>query len=135
MKTAIVEGLKQKKEIVLIDRGLRKTLERLSEEITWKEKLRFLKDLVRNPLYPELKKIESLDLRKTLSRDLVLIVIDYLKKRYPNVHKVLIEERNEHMVSVLAKVAREKPESKIVAIVGTGHEEGIWKRLSQEKLL
>ena len=56
MKTAIVEGLKQKKEIVLIDRGLRKTLERLSEEITWKEKLRFLKDLVRNPLYPELKK-------------------------------------------------------------------------------
>ena len=56
MKTAIVEGLKQKKEIVLIYQDPRKTLKRLSEEITWKEKLRFLKDLARNLLYPELKK-------------------------------------------------------------------------------
>ena len=135
MKTAIIEGLREKKEIALIDQDVRKTLKRLSEEITWKEKLRFLKDLVRNPLYPELKKMKKIDLRKIPSEELVLMVINYLKKRYPNVYKVLIEERNEHMVSALSKIAKKRPESKIVAVVGAGHEEGMWKRLSQEKLL
>ena len=135
MKTAIVEGLKEKKEVVLIDQDVRRTLKRLSEEITWREKLRFLKDVVKNPLYSELKKLERVDLRKTPSEKLVLIVVNYLKERYPNVYKVLIEERNKHMVSALARMAREKPEGRIVAVVGAGHKEGMLELLGQKKLL
>ena len=134
MKTAIIEGLKNKKQVVLIDQDVRETLRRLSEEITWKERLKFLRDAVRNPLSPELKKID-IDLSRTPSKKLILIVVGYLKKEYPSIYKVLIEERNRKMVSALSGILKRDPDAKIVAVVGAGHEEGMKSLLRKKKLL
>ena len=48
-----------------------------------------------------------------------------VKKRYPNIYNVLVKERNEIMAKRLIRIIKEKPNEKILAIVGAGHEEEI----------
>ena len=52
-----------------------------------------------------------------------------LRKRYPTVYKVLVEDRNKYMVKKLVALMRQYPEKKILAIVGAGHKEGMEKLL------
>ena len=61
-------------------------------------------------------------------------MIHVFKKRYPNLYKVLIEERNEIMANNLSKIMELEPDKKIVAIVGAGHEEEMIKLIKQPKI-
>ena len=53
--------------------------------------------------------------------------MEKVRKRYPNVYKVLIEERNHVMAKNLKKIIENNKDKKILAIVGAGHEEEILK--------
>ncbi|MEM3127309.1 MAG: TraB/GumN family protein [Candidatus Woesearchaeota archaeon] len=112
-------------KVALIDQDIVITLRRFSQELTWKEKWRFFADLIKGILMPkrEMKKlgIEEIDLTKVPEKEIVKKLTDYVKQRYPNVHKVLIEERNTIMANRLLKIIEYYEEEKIVAVVGAGH--------------
>ena len=127
MKAAILAAHVQKAKIALIDRDLSITMKRLSSQITWKERFKFLKDVFSGPFSSEFKELKTLDLRKVPSKTIVLKVIKHLKKNYPGIYNVLIEERNSYMASALAHLMKHHPEKKILAVVGAGHEEEIMR--------
>ena len=56
-------------------------------------------------------------------------MISQVKDRYPNVYKVLIEERNNVMIKNLRKLAQKYPEKKILAVMGAGHKEEVERRI------
>ena len=61
------------------------------------------------------------DLSKVPEEKIIKQLIDELKKRYPNIHKVLIADRNKVIAKNLCKLIRKFPDAKIVAVLGAGH--------------
>ena len=122
MRTALVAAMEEKARIALIDQHLERTMKRLSQRLSWKERLRFGIDVVKGPFSKEMKEFRKMDLRKVPSEKLIAKVLKLVKNRYPNVYKVLVEERNEHMASALVDIMNRHPDTKILAVVGAGHE-------------
>lgn len=128
MKTAIKLAKKHKLTIALIDQDISITLKKLSKSITWKEKLRFIREVIKG-IITRKPQIEPFDLRKTPPKETIEKIIQMVKQSYPNVYKVLVEERNHIMAKNLYSLMTNNPDKKIFAIVGAGHEEGIIKIL------
>jgi len=126
MLTAIKLAKQNKIKIALIDQPLQVTLKRFSEEFTFKEKLRFLADLFKGLFFRkrELKKygLNQFDLTKVPPQKLIRKLIRNLKKRYPSLYKVLIQERNQVIARNLFHLMQKNPQEKILAVVGAGHE-------------
>jgi pheromone shutdown-related protein TraB len=127
MLKAIEIGKKVDSKIALIDQDIRITLKRLSKELTWKEKFTFVKDLVKGLV--SRKKIK-IDLTKVPSKKLIKSLIEKLKKDYPNLHKVLIEERNIILAKNLNKLL--STNKTIVAVIGAGHTEEVLDLIKNE---
>lgn len=117
--------------LALIDRELTVSLQRFSQTLSWKERLRFLADIVRGMLFPRrelaMYGLEQFDLRSVPAEDAVRKMILRVKQRYPNVHRVLIEERNRFMIARLKKLVQEHPDEEVLVVVGAGHKEAIEK--------
>ena len=116
-KTATKEGAK----IALIDQKIEITLKNLSKELTWKEKFRFFSDIITG-IFNKKNRIK-IDLTKVPEKDMISKILKQTKKRYPNFYKVLVEDRNKFMAKKLFRLMKEH--SKVVAVVGAGHEEEI----------
>ena len=138
MITAIKLAQKNKIKIALIDQDIEITLQRLSLFLTWKEKCNFIIDIIKSIIFPksELKQIgiKRLDLTKVPSKKLIRKLIKKVKERYPNIYKVLIEERNQIIAHNLSNIISKNPEKKVIAIIGAGHEEEIIKLIKTPKL-
>lgn len=125
MKAAIEIAKKENIKIALIDQDIRITLKNLSKNFTLKEKLRFLKDLLLS-IFTNKNKI-NIDLTKVPEKDFIKKIIKEVKEKYPNLYKVLVEDRNKVMAANLITLINiNKP---ILAIVGAGHEEDLIKEL------
>src|SRR3989338_3275900 len=126
MRTAIMHARKKGIPIALIDQDIEITLKRLSETLSWIEKWRFVLDILKALGRAVIRKPEfEFDIRKVPEEQLIKKLMAKVKDRYPNVYKVLIEERNRHMASELEKILAQHPDKKVVAVVGAGHKEGI----------
>jgi pheromone shutdown-related protein TraB len=129
MVEAIKLANKYKKSIALIDQDIEITLRNISSSFSWKEKFNFVIDLFRGLFFKdrELRKvgIKKLDLTKVPPQNVVEKIIKQVKKRYPSLYRVLIEERNQVMAANLHKIMSLNPDKKILAIVGAGHEKEI----------
>ena len=101
------------------------------KSITFKEKMRFIWDLVKGIFGKG--DIERFDLRKVPSEKLIEKMILKVEKRYPSVYNVLIEERNKFMAKKLHIFMNRFPDKNILAIVGAGHSEGIIKEIQKYK--
>jgi pheromone shutdown protein TraB len=55
-----------------------------------------------------------------------------LKIRYPNLYKVLIEERNVVMAKNIYKIMSKNEDKKILVIIGAGHEKELLKLIKLE---
>lgn len=134
---AIKLAKKHKKNIALIDQDIEITLSRISSSLTWKEKFNFIVDIFKGIFFKksELKKlgIDKIDLTKVPTQKVVDKIIKEVKKRYPNLYRVLIEERNQIMASNLHELMSLNPDKKILAIVGAGHEKDIIKIIKSIK--
>jgi len=128
MLKAVESAKKAKADIALIDQDIRVTLRRLNKTLTWKEKLRFLWDIVKG--FVQRKQVVDFDLRKVPSEEVIEKLMVKVRKDYPSFYKVLVEERNVFMSKSLYKLM--SLNKKIVAIVGAGHEKEII-RLIQER--
>ncbi len=130
MKTAVNLSKDYGAKIDLIDQDISITLKRLSNKITLKEKFKILKDIFKGII---LKKsdIEPFDLRKVPKEEIILKLINKVKENYPSIYEVLIKERNEHMAKALYKIINDNKDKKILAVIGAGHEQGIWEILQR----
>jgi pheromone shutdown-related protein TraB len=127
MLKAIELARKNNLKIALIDQDIEVTLLKLSKSITWKEKWHFFVDITKGIFFKktELKKygVAKLDLTKVPGKKLIKKLTKEVKKRYPEVYRVLVEERNEIMASNISKLMEDNPDKSILAVVGAGHED------------
>ncbi len=133
MKTALTLAKENKVKIALIDQHIEITLKRFSKALSWKEKWNFLVDIIRGLVFRKKDPLLNFDLNKVPEKKIIKMMIDKIKERYPNIHRVLIEERNYYMARKLKKIMSEHPDKKILAVVGAGHEEEILNILKENE--
>lgn len=131
MLTAVRLARQNKLPLALVDQEIAVTLRRFSQALTWREKGRFLVDIVKGVIFRE--KEFGFDLRTVPSKQVITKLLDRVKKRYPNVYRVLVTERNHVMARNLAHLIRLHPDKRIIAIVGAGHEKEL-EALVQQRL-
>ena len=131
MKTAVKLAKKHNLKLALIDQDITITLKKLSKSITWKEKFRFLKDILKGLILRK-SDMPQFDLKKVPPKKLINMMMKKVKQDYPNVYNVLIEERNNIMSENLFKLMNINEKDKIFAIVGAGHEEDIIKIIKRK---
>lgn len=129
MLEAVKQSAKHKAKVCLVDRDLRITLKRFSKNITWKERFRFVWDLVKSPF--DKKQRVKINLSKVPDKELIRFVLGTLKKRYPSVYKTLVDERNKFMARRILFLAKKNPGKKFLVVVGAGHEAGLKKYLDR----
>ncbi len=136
MKAALQAAQKNRLEVALIDQPLPVTLKKLSRRLSWREKGRFLSDILSGMLFPrrQLKKygLEEFDLSKVPALELIKSMMHLLQERYPSVYRTLVEERNEYMARQLQLLQQKHPEKRILAVVGAGHVEGMREIMGNE---
>ena len=119
MKQAVKIAKNKNIKVALIDQDIEITLQRLSKSITWKEKKIFFIDLLK-ALFAGKKEIEF-DLSKVPDKKIIKKLINKLKDSYPNVYKVLIEERNIVIAGNIKRLMNLNQNKKILIILGAGH--------------
>ncbi len=133
MMTAYKYAMKSKKKVALVDQDIKITLKNLSKTITWKEKWQFVKDLfnafvLRRPSGDiDVEELKGLDLNKVPSDELVAKMMNQTKKKYPNLYKSLVTDRNNIMAKNLVILSKKFPDLSILAVVGAGHEKEMGK--------
>ena len=132
MKQAIKIAGKEKIELALIDQDIEITLSRLSKSITWKEKMNFAGDIIKS-LFARKTEIEF-DLTKVPEKKIIEKLTRQLKKRYPSLYKVLIEERNLVIAENLQRLMNSKPNDKILVILGAGHIDDVIELIKEPKI-
>ena len=117
MITAAKLAKKNKIPLALIDQHIEITLKEFSKALTWKEKFRFLGDLI-GSAFGKKEKIEF-DLNSVPEEEIIEKLIDKVKFRYPSIYKVLIKDRNKVLAKNLFHIMQDN--KKIIAVMGAGH--------------
>jgi pheromone shutdown protein TraB len=111
-------------EVFLIDRDIRRTLQRL-KSVRRKEKVLAILAAPLSLIFsdfnldeiPEEDKIEKM--KKTLA------------SRFPELYKVLLEERDIYMYEAIKRIYRQNPEKDILVVVGAAHRRGLEERVDE----
>ncbi|MBT3408466.1 hypothetical protein HN415_07320 [Candidatus Woesearchaeota archaeon] len=127
MLIAIKLAKKHKIPILLMDQDIRITLKKISKQMPFKEKLKFLKDLFFTK--QNKKELREIDISKVPDEKIIMEITKEFKKRYPVLHKILIIERNQIMAKNLNNLKIHNKDKKILAIMGAGHKKDIEKLL------
>ncbi len=127
MKQAARIAKKKKIGLALVDQDIETTLRRLSGSITWKEKLNFLVDIL-TAVFTRKNELEF-DLETVPDKETIKKLTSGLMERYPNIYKVLIEERNIVIAKNIKMLMDNNPSKKILVILGAGHIEDVLKLL------
>jgi pheromone shutdown-related protein TraB len=105
--------------LALIDQDIEITLNKFSKRFSFKERMRFIWDLLTGWARPKMR----INLAGVPDDELIKQLMGILKKRYPNLYYTLVEERNKVMSKRLVKLMRDYPDKKILCVVGAGHKE------------
>jgi len=125
MKKAIRLAKKNNIQIALIDQDIEVTLKKFSKHFTWREKWYIVADIIKGVFFG--KNMVKFDLTKVPDNQVIKKLMKDVKKRYPNLYRVLVKERNHIMVSNLYNIMKAHPNKKILCIVGAGHVEDMMK--------
>lgn len=129
MLSAVKTAEQLKLPLALVDQDIRITITRLSNKLTWRERMRFVRDIVRGMLFPrsEMRRLgfEKLDLTKVPPEELIQKMMKEFKSTYPSLYLVLVQERNEFMAKKLVRLLLREDITSIVAVIGAGHEKDI----------
>lgn len=133
IRVAIRTARKVNAKIYLIDRPIAKSLQRLSETMTFWEKLSFVGYLFGGFLLPASKELKRLDLTRVPEDRLIATLTSELNKKFPNIYNVLVRERDKYMAGKIKNLLENYPKEKIIVVVGAGHVRGIKKYLKARK--
>ncbi|MGB9749080.1 MAG: TraB/GumN family protein [Candidatus Woesearchaeota archaeon] len=118
MLEAVNLALKNNKQIALVDQDIEVTLKKLSKNLTLREKLNFLIDIVKG--FFGIGRIKF-DIYKIPEEELIKKIIEQIRSRYPGLYKVLIEERNDFIAKKLFNILIKNKNLKVMAVLGAGH--------------
>ena len=126
----MMEGIKLAKEnnknLVLADRSVNTTFSRIWNSLGLWEKSKLLVSIISSIFDNE--EISEEDLQALKEADALETALKEVGKEFPNVKKVLVDERDEY----LAKKIKTAPGKKIIAIIGAAHAGGITKNLDKD---
>jgi len=128
MLTAVSLSRNNNKQLELIDQDIEITLRRFSKAFSFREKMRLLWDIIRSPF----AKKQQINLNEVPKEHLIHEMMQQLKGRYPNLYRVLIEDRNEIMAKNIYGFSSKNPQKKILVIIGAGHEKELLQLIKKE---
>jgi pheromone shutdown-related protein TraB len=123
MKAAIEEAEKRGIPIGLVDRDIRLTLLRFWNSLGFLEKLRMMWALIVS--IAEVDAGQEIDIESLKDQDVIDLVMIEFRKFSPNGARALIDERDAYIAHQLVLLKAQRPEGRILAIVGAGHCQGI----------
>lgn len=128
MLTGVRLAEQHEKRLELVDQNVIITMNHLSKQFTFREKMRVVGDILFAPFSKKMKKI-NFDLKSVPDDKTIEFLMNVLKERYPSLHHVLIIERNIVMARNLDAIVRKNPGKKILLIIGAGHGDDLRQRL------
>jgi len=133
MKAAIVEAEKRNIPIALVDRDIRVTLLRFWNSLGILEKIRMSWALIVS--IAEIDGGEEIDIESLKKQDVIDMVMEEFRKFSPNGARALIDERDAFIAHQLVLLKSQRPEGKILAVIGAGHRKGISAYLENPQTL
>ena len=126
----MIEGIKLSKEynknLVLADRPVNTTFSRIWNSLGLYEKSKLLVSIIMSIFDKE--EISEEDLKELKEKDALETALNEVSKEFPNVKKVLVDERDQF----LAQKIKTAPGNTIMAIIGAAHAKGIENNLNNE---
>ncbi|AMK15957.1 TraB/GumN family protein [Methanobrevibacter olleyae] len=114
--------------IALIDRDINITLQRVLNQMTTWEKLKFLYGLVSSLFSSDEEEMDIEELKEQSNIDQAM---EYFKEISPGAYTALVKERDAYLAKGILGI----PEDKVIAVVGAGHREGIIEYLNHPETL
>jgi len=130
MLTAYNLSREKKKILKLIDLPIEITLSKF-KNIPFHKKISLVLKLLFKSNSKENKELLNFDVKKIPKDELILKIIELIKKEAPIIYKILIENRNMYMCNQLIQLSQ-KHKGKIIAVVGAAHVDGM-TRILEEK--
>jgi pheromone shutdown-related protein TraB len=127
MKAAIEEAEKRGVAIALVDRDIRLTLLRFWNSLGLFEKIKMFWALIIS--VAEVDNGQQIDIESLKNQDVIDVVMEEFRKFSPNGARALIDERDAYIAHQLLILKAQRPEGKILAVVGAGHRQGISRHL------
>ena len=127
MLHAYEKSIESGNDIALIDQDIRTTLTRL-KSVGRKEKVKAIFSLILAFVLP----FNSFDASKIPDEDEIDEMIEMLQGSYPEISRVLLEERNQLMALRIAELQERNPEAFIAVFVGAAHKKSIEHILEAE---
>ncbi|HEY4599738.1 MAG TPA: TraB/GumN family protein [Cerasibacillus sp.] len=113
-------------ELVLADRNIQITFNRIWRNLGWKGKALLLTQVIAGIFSKET--ISEEELEKMKSRDMIDSMLEDFTENFPRLKEPLIDERDQY----LAQKIKDAPGNKVVAVLGAAHVPGITKEIRQE---
>lgn len=127
----MIQGIQSANEsgatLVLADRKIQTTFLRIWRKLSFWDKAKLIGSLLFTS--DDDTDITSDDLNKLLEEDMIEAAMAGLKKEFPKVGEILINERDQY----LAAKIKEAPGKKVVAVLGGGHVPGIKKEIFNDQ--
>ena len=123
MKAAIEEAELRGIALALVDRDIGVTLLRFWNSLGFIGKIKMFWALVVS--IAEVDSGEQIDIESLKDQDIIDMVMEEFRKFSPNGARALIDERDAYIAHQLILLKAQRPEGKILAIVGAGHRQGI----------
>ncbi|PKL64047.1 MAG: TraB family protein [Methanomicrobiales archaeon HGW-Methanomicrobiales-3] len=133
MKVAIEEAEKRTIPIALVDRDIRITLLRFWNSLGFFGKIKMGWALVLS--IAEVDNGQEIDIESLKDQDVIDMVMEEFRKFSPSGAHALIDERDAYIAHQLVLLKAQRPEGKILAVVGAGHRQGIDGYLANPKTL
>jgi len=123
MKAAIAEAESRGIAIALVDRDIRLTLLRFWKSMGIIEKIKMIFALIYS--VAEVDNGEAIDIESLKEQNVIDAVMVEFRKFSPNGARALIDERDAFIAHQLVLLKVQRPEGRILAVVGAGHRQGI----------
>lgn len=133
MKIAIQEAEQRGIPIGLVDRDIRLTLLRFWSSLGIIEKIKMFWALIVS--IAEIDNGLEIDIESLKEQNVIDAVMEEFRKFSPNGARALIDERDAFIAHQLILLKVQKPEGRILAVVGAGHRQGISAYLDNPKTL
>ena len=130
MKAAIEEAESRGIAIGLIDRDINITLRRFWKSLSFFEKLKMLYALAVSVVSID---GEEIDVERLKEQDMLTMAMDEFRKFSPNGARALIDERDAYLAHQIDGLT--KGHSRVLAVLGAGHVQGVMKYLDAPETL
>lgn len=122
-KKAIELAKQTNAEIILIDRNIKITLNRIWRKLTLFNKVDIITSFIFGSDDTELTENSIQDIMKD---DVIELAFSSFKEKLPIIHKVLVEERDEYMANNILELTTKE---EVVVIIGKAHLNGIFNKV------